>query len=244
MNFKTYDIYTDASINTDLKVSCSGSIVVDRTMDKIVSENYLIKQQATNNMGEAIGIFMGVRDAIGLLWTSPEPFIVNIFSDSRISLFGAREWISSWIMRQTEEGDLIGSVGVIANQEWFSSIYNDILSSGVKVKFFHQKGHVNTHFTRDVYKAEKLFKLSNGVSSNMAGTDQYTLARYNNMVDEHSRTNLNSYLSGGDLNMVPNTMMIGEQAVKFNCNPDLINKYKDQTKGGLNYPINSNFGGM
>ena len=78
----------------------------------------------------------------------------------------------------------------------------------------------------------------------MAGIDQYTLARYNNMVDEHSRTNLNSYLSGADLNMVPNTMMIGEQAVKFNCNPDLINKYKDQTKGGLNYPINSNFGGM
>lgn len=243
MNFKTYDIYTDASINTDLKVSCSGSIVVDRTMNKIESENYLIKHESTNNAGEAIGIFMGVKDAIMLLYTSTEPFIVNIFSDSRISLFGAREWISSWVANQNVNGDLIGSVGIIMNQEWFASIYNDVLSSGIKIKMFHQKGHINTNITGNVYKAEKLFKLSNGVSSHMAGTDQYTLAKYNSLVDGNSRNYLNSYLAGVDINCIPNTRLIGDQAIKFICDPDSMERYRQQIKGGLNYPINFTQGG-
>lgn len=243
MDFKTYDIFVDASINLDLKQSCSGSIVVDRSIGAIIKETYLVKDNATNNMGEAIAIFMGVRDAINLLYTSNMPFTVNIFSDSRISLFGCREWMKTWVRGQDKEGNLVGSVGVISNQEWFSAIYNDIITSGIKIKFFHVKGHVNTNSPKDLYKAQKLFKLSNKFSPVSIGMTNELLANYNNYVDEHSREILNRILDGEDINYIPNTYFIRDEFIYYYCKRNLITQYEANIHGGLNYPINFN-GGM
>ena len=48
-------------------------------------------------MCEIIALWRGVYRAIELLYTETLPFHVNIFSDSQISLFGMREWISTWV---------------------------------------------------------------------------------------------------------------------------------------------------
>lgn len=243
MDFKTYDIFVDASINVDLKESCSGSVVVDRSSGTIIKETYLVKDKATNNMGEAIAIFMGVRDAIGLLDVSDRPFTVNLFSDSQISLFGCREWMKTWVKGQDKEGNLVGSVGIISNQEWFSAIYNDIITSNIKIKFFHVKGHVNVNSPKDIYKAHRVFKSSNKISPASIGMTDEILAYYNNYVDEHSRDILNRILYGEDIYYIPNAYFIRDEFIYYYCKRNLINQYESQIHGGLNYPNNFN-GGM
>lgn len=238
MDFNIYDIYTDASINLDKKLGCSGAVVVDRKQNKIVDEIYALRSNATNNMSEIIAIWLAVYKAAGLKYSETIPFQVNIFSDSKISLFGLREWIFGWI--KNRKGDtLINSTGAVSNQEWFRDCFHTIIASNIKLKFFHQKGHVNENSIQSLYEAERTFRTSNIHSPHMIGTNSNILAIYNNYVDNTTRNHINTVLSGIDPRTIPNMAFIGDSygpIMQFEFKDSEIDYYKSLIAGGLNYP--------
>lgn len=243
MDFNIYDLYVDASINLDKKVGCAGMALVDRKRDQMLDSRYIVKENATNNMSEIIAIWMAIYRAIELLYTENLPFHVNIFSDSQISLFGMREWIPTWIKKR--QGDIIyNTAGPVYNQEWFLDSYHAILSSGLKLKFWHQKGHVDPNNPRSIFISDKTFRTSNVNSMHMIGTTPQILAKYNNYVDNTSRDILNAILAGQDIRQFPNALLmkISPMPMCYNLTNESIEIYESLIRGGLNYPIYFNGG--
>lgn len=236
MNFDIYDIYSDASIDPTTKMSCSGAITVNRRTNEIVDKVYLLIPNSTNNKGEIAAIWLGVNAAINLRLTSKNPYQVNILSDSQISLFGVRNWLLSWV-RGVREGNLMSSSGVVANQEWFVDIYRSIIMHGIKLKFFHVKGHVSCNTTRSVFEADKMFRNSNKISACDVGMSIQNIAYWNNMVDDESRTNLYLYLFN---KTIPPYTYLGGTIPMLNCNFTIPDRklYATNINGGLNYPLN------
>lgn len=241
MDFNIYDIYADASINLETKLGCAGIALVDRKKDLLIDERYFIKEHSTNNMCEIIAVWAGIYRAIELLFTETVAFHVNVFSDSQISLFGMREWISTWI--KNKRGDILFNNGPIANQEWFADAYHAILASGLKLKFFHQKGHVDANNPRSVFEADKSFRTSNTNSMHMIGTTPQVLARYNNLVDQNSRRIVVAITNGADINSFPNARIVPCIPTMYSFIDGEIDQYLTQIRGGLNYPKYFN-GGM
>lgn len=236
MNFNIYDIYTDASIDLQKKVGCAGALVVNRRTNEIKNEIFALRYNATNNLCEIIAIWLGIYQAIGLLNTELEPFHVNLFSDSQISLFGMREWIPGWIRNRKGEA-MISSSGVVANQEWFRDAYHAILGSGLKIKLFHQKGHVLTDNPKHLYIAEKTFRTSNVNSLHMIGMTAQTISNYNNMVDNDTRNIVHAVCDTGiDPRSIPNVLINYGPTMLFDFHDSEIDIYKSQIRGGLNYP--------
>lgn len=236
MEFNIYDIYVDASINLEQKLGCAGMALVDRKRDTMVDSRYLVKPNATNNMCEIIAIWMGIYRAIELLYFESLPFHVNIFSDSQISLFGMREWLPSWI-RKRNGNVLINSSGAVSNQIWYEDAYHAIISSGIKIKFFHQKGHVDENRQLSLFAAEKAFRTSNNMTPHMAGTSPAILAKYNNFVDTTSRDIIIGLLSGKNITEFPGARYMLEIPLRFDFIDSDISKYESQIHGGLNYPL-------
>lgn len=236
MNFNTFDIYTDASIDLTKKVGCAGALVVNRKTNEIINEIFALRYNATNNLCEIIAIWLGIYQAIGLLNTEHEAFHVNLFSDSQISLFGMREWIPGWIRNRKGEA-MISSSGVVANQEWFRDAYHAILGSGLKIKFFHQKGHVSTDSPKHLYIAEKTFRTSNINSLHMIGLSAQTISTYNNKVDNDTRQIVQAVCDMGmDPRTMNNVLLNYGPTMMFDFHDSEIEIYKSQIRGGLNYP--------
>lgn len=236
MNFNVFDIYTDASIDLQKKVGCAGALVVNRKTNEIKNEIFALRYNATNNLCEIIAIWLGIYQAIGLLNTEQEAFHVNLFSDSQISLFGMREWIPGWI--RNRKGDtMISSTGVVANQEWFRDAYHAILGSGLKIKLFHQKGHVDVNSPKSLYIAEKTFRTSNVNSLHMINITPQTISNYNNKVDEDTRSIVHAVCDMGiDPRTIHDVLLNYGPTMVFDLHESEIEIYKSQIRGGLNYP--------
>jgi len=237
LNFSIYDIYVDASIDLDKKLSCSGMVTVNRRTNEIVDQKYLLIPDSTNNKGEIAAIWLGVISAINIKQFETQPYIVNIFSDSQISLFGVRTWILNWV-RNYRNGLLYTASGPVSNQEWYRDIYHMIIMSGIKLKFFHIKGHVSVNNPKSVFEAETMFRRSNYVSPNNIGLTPQTISCYNNLVDDRSRRAIYSYLDSG---MLPDPSVTIGGTIPIILNEYTIQDrkvYSENIKGGLNYPIN------
>lgn len=242
MEFNTFDIYTDASIDLQKKVGCAGALVVNRKTNEIKNEIFALKTNATNNLCEIIAIWLGIYQGIALLNTEQEAFHVNLFSDSQISLFGMREWIPGWIRNRKGEA-MISSSGVVANQEWFRDSYHAILGSGLKIKMFHQKGHVDVNSPKSLYNAEKTFRTSNVNSLHMIGITPQVVSGYNNIVDNDTRNIVHAVCDQG-INpiTISNLLLNYGPTMLFDFHESEIEIYKSQIRGGLNYPRNFNGG--
>lgn len=245
------DIYTDASVDVGKKISCSGIIMVDRRRGKVISEQYLIKENATNNAGEIIAIWLAVNAAIQLFWLSPMPFEVNIYSDSQISLFGCRDWLVRWV-RCIKNGQMYSTSGnPVANQEWFEDIYHSVISSRLKLRFYHCKGHINPTNPRLLFRADKQFIRSNNTNCDNIGHSIWQVQYYNDLVDNQSRDNLARYKSSHYLNYKPlNEIfnweghygnpyvgLVTDIPMRFNFTMQEIEIYKQLIKGGYNNPL-------
>lgn len=240
MEFNIFDIYTDASIDLNRRVGCAGALVVNRKKDEIVNNVFGIKLNATNNMSEIIAIWLGIYQAINLLYTEQTPFHVNLFSDSQISLFGMREWIYGWI-KNRKGNSMIASSGVVANQEWFRDCYHAILASGIKMKLFHQKGHVNVDSSKSLFEADRMFRTSNINSLRMIGSTPQIISKYNNIVDNETRKIVQTITAGNDpyyyASCMRNVLVVGDCIpMEFEFGPNELEIYKSQISGGLNYP--------
>lgn len=235
MNCIILDIFTDASIDTTTKLACAGIIVVDRMSKQPINYNLYLDPNSTNNRAEVMAIEKAVAYAVGLFnQKAMQPFMVNIISDSMISIMGVREWMLSW--NATSENILLNSSGMeAANQSFFKNIFNMITLSGLKVKFYHQKGHVKES-PNSLFMSEQIFYRSNGISVENAGLTPKYLADFNNEIDQMTRDLIRKVQSNKPF-QYPEFLYYKESPMEFSRNQALIETYKSLIQGGINYPI-------
>lgn len=179
------EIYTDASIKkyeNGRAFGCAGAICPEYG-----KESYKILPDATNNKSEITAIYLGVILANEILISNPELLDrrVTIYSDSKISVYGLREWMPTWLDNRI--GGIIynNSGKPVKNQEVFLNILAYLTKYDLKITIRHQKGHVDVLDAKSMANANDVYRESNGYR-----LDSNTLTKiciYNNQVDETSR---------------------------------------------------------
>lgn len=154
------DIFTDASMwDQKNKSGCYGFITMYQ--GKEINSGVFIDNSTTSNRAEIKGVKMGIHEAIRLR-RSGYTGIINLFSDSQISIFGIRDYIFNWynngLVLINKSGD------EVKNQSEFIEIMTLIVQNNLAINFFHQKGHVNLDGS-SLSKAKYTFVKSN-LSSN------------------------------------------------------------------------------
>ena len=183
--FNAVNTYTDASIVTDRDgrfISCAGYITVFH--GEVIDSGTKIVYNTTNNYGEILAIYMGIQS---LLSFKEYDTFLNLFSDSKISIMGLREWIYGWLRNSgSNENFLVNSNGnLVSNQEIFCNIINYIVQNNTHLSLYHQKGHKDPSNVRDMEEVRKCFLQSNNVL--LSDDIIREICYYNNMVDRMTR---------------------------------------------------------
>lgn len=147
----------------------------------------------TNNFGEASAIRLGVLMALEALGYFDEGmcnfpiFRINLFSDSKINLFGLRDWIYSWLNNQDSNGVLMSSSGTpVANQNILMDTASLILNNNLRICLYHQAGHCTNEKT--MIEGKEVFFKSNGIG--LANIELLYICENNNIIDDFTRVNL------------------------------------------------------
>lgn len=170
------NIFCDASIMKleNETIGCPGSVVIGPSTD-IVDGSIQLLRQSSNNNAEITAILMALQQALKFRSDFP---IINIFSDSKISVYGLREWMFNWA-RSIKDGVLYSSSGEpVANQQIFLHIVRLVVSTNLNVNLYHQKGHVSD---RNLLPAKQLFLESNGIL--ISDDEAIYISKYNNYID-------------------------------------------------------------
>lgn len=138
----TLNIFTDSSVKTTEYGFDSVSAIVALLGDNKVLERVELNRNTTNNYGEMKAIYMGV-EAAEEINRYFNPKYINIFSDSRISVLGLKEWYKKWNVVDEEGYSLTGSGNRVANQSVIWSIIKFIIDHNLHLAIYHISGHVN-----------------------------------------------------------------------------------------------------
>lgn len=186
--FNAVNTYTDASITKDDMgnfISCAGYVTTFH--GDIIDSGTKIVYNTTNNYGEILAIYMGIQS---LLSFKDYDAFLNLFSDSRISVVGLKEWIYGWLKNMNPKTlMLINSSGLnVANQEIFCNIVNYIVQNNTHLSIYHQRGHQNPANVKDMEVVRKSFIETN----NTEITDDIIreICYYNDMVDRITKEKL------------------------------------------------------
>lgn len=198
------NIFCDASIDTDKKIACGGCYIVAQESEPYTSFSPLrykmyLQHNATNNSAEILAIWTGVTEAIKIRQQYPNA-IFRLFSDSKISLYGLRDWMKNWIKNSQRRGTdvLINSSGQeVANQQYFIDIYNLIVETGLKIELYHQRGHVGESGGVNLERARIQFIRANKVSPENLGLDIQFLSQCNSYIDNMTRSAIRQYIDHG-----------------------------------------------
>lgn len=188
MKGKELEICCDASIKEfeDKRTfGCAGSVCINTGQ-----EYYTLIPDTTNNRAELIAIYNSVVMAQRIITLNPNLYdSITIYSDSKNSVFGLREWMPNWLKKIDSNGILYRYDNKpVENQDLYTMIISYIVLNNLFIKFRHQKGHINYNKQKDLIKAAKIFKQSNGYDLVM--DDIYKISFYNALVDENSRCKL------------------------------------------------------
>lgn len=194
------NIFCDASIDTNKKIACGGCYIVmqDNEIHPIGYKMY-IQHNATNNSAEILAIWTGIAEAIRIRQSYPNA-IFRLFSDSKISLYGLRDWIKNWIKNSQVRGTdiLINSSGQeVANQQYFIDIFNVIVETGLHIEFYHQRGHVGESGGVNLERARTQFIKANKVSPENLGLGIEFISLCNHYIDSATRTAMRKYIDFG-----------------------------------------------
>lgn len=180
-------VFTDASIfkvNSDTYIGAPGFATVYN--HQIINSGVNIIYGATNNYSEIAAIHMGILE---LLRYNGKFKTLNLFSDSKISILGMRDWIFKWIDTTNHAGTIFNSSGmVVANQDIFLNTMKLIISNGLQVNLYHQRGHINYEKQSEVFRAMKDFDISNNFE--ISYDQAVEICRYNDFVDNNTRDTL------------------------------------------------------
>lgn len=177
------NIFCDASIRPrgKQKDGCYGAIAIHN--DTIIDEIYRICSDTTNNNAEIKAIRAGVILAAKY---RNQFAVINIFSDSQISILGIRDRYKTWICGK--DGLLYGYGDTpIKSQEIYIEINQIIKDNSLIINFWHQKGHVKNNF-KSLKEAEHVFIASNGLRQSVDINLIRYISDYNNEVDQKSRS--------------------------------------------------------
>ena len=179
------NIFCDASIKkTTLGTyGCPGSIAVDTTGSSVDYESTILVD-STNNESEIYAILLATRQAIKY----KDRFArINIFSDSRISVCGMRDWMLNWIRRAN--GDtLMSTSGVVANQQLFLQVLTLIMNNLDSYRLFHVDGHMNPNNPKHIFTFMRDFEKFNGIK--IGPLEAQYLCTYNNLIDKETGDDL------------------------------------------------------
>lgn len=191
-DMNTINIFTDASLcKLDfVTYVCAGAIAIQGgNTNNVLCDDYRV-MVGTNNAGEATGILLATHLVYWLRQYYPN-MTFNVFSDSKIALFGIRDWSNAWLNKALSQPnrDFINAEGKpVANQEIYKKIMYFMSFYHLPINFYHIKGHVNN--TKDLQQLIHLFKASNGISINKRVA--HTIAYMNNVIDNITRKKLHS----------------------------------------------------
>ena len=180
------EICTDASMKTFQEsgriFTCSGAICINN-----MQERYTVTADSTNNRGELLGVYLGIKLAEEILLSEPGRYSrVNLYSDSQFSIFGLRDWMAKWITTMDKNGVIYGSNGTpVKNQELFMMIITYCVTHNLVIHFYNQKGHVNNNSSKQLANANAQFKTANGFY--LKPEDIFKISFYNDIVDKNSR---------------------------------------------------------
>ena len=151
------NIFTDASIkrirNENSFIGCPGIIAYLGNQE--VYKRIEMIQFSTNNESEIRAIQMAIEFVYEYIPMHPYIKRINIFSDSKISVYGLREWYKNWF-KNVKDGELYGSSGKVKNQKYFIYIIKAIEQLGFPINIYHLRGHMANkpawEFTKSFYK--------------------------------------------------------------------------------------------
>lgn len=227
LNSNTLFIFTDASVtkygrHQEEYISCSGAVACVWTGNtyQIIDQNFVINRCSTNNNGEIKAIYYGLLLALKYKNCFNE---IDLFSDSKISIYGLREWIESWV--EKSKGDqLLGSSNLpVSNQQEILACIYTIMTNNLHVNLYHQKGHCTQ---RVMSTALKTFKSTNFIDEFISNTFMYFISDMNDYVDKTSRNTLNEYISG----LSGPAMQKPDELAQFKYNPFNVQAYLEMVK--------------
>ena len=186
------NIFTDASITQLVNgntAGCYGAIVTNN--GRIIDKEYKVCTDSTSNNSEIKAIRLGVNLAIKWRNSVNFPIVINLFSDSQISILGVRDRIFNWNIKKD---NLVGcGNSPIKNQSVFIEIINLIVKTNLIINFYHQKAHVRINNYEELNNAIHVFISSNYVREEIDPEFIKYISTMNNMVDRVSRRTLNRY---------------------------------------------------
>lgn len=192
---KTLNIFCDASIKKmpdGETISCPGAIAVvtgENGFQDIIEDKFDCLRFSTNNRGELTAILLALQLANKY---KDNFYTINIFSDSKISVCGLRDWIFGWVKKVDKEGYMISSSGErVMNQDIIIHIISYVVNNNIKFNLYHCKGHVNE--SGGPTNAVKVFNTSNRV--NVWNMNMVKLmAQFNDKIDVLTGKVLDTYV--------------------------------------------------
>ena len=224
----TLNIFTDASMLTKSAIASAGAHFYSGT--NLIGEFIQNIPQATVNIGELMGVWFGLRQALEYAKTGAFS-VINLFSDSQITIFGLRNWIYNWV-RDEEQGHLHGyGKKQVQNETYFIHLVNFILGNNLKVNLYHVRGHLDGTGFKESREFKENFIYANRIHYRVDDTVINFLIKGNSLIDNRTRDKLSDVSLTTTYNTSSETIRI------FNWH-DLIqsfdmDKYKQLT-GGYN----------
>lgn len=218
------NLFCDASINTDKKVACGGCYITcqDNMGVHEIGKRLIIQHNATNNSSEILAIWAGVVEALKLREIYPGA-IFRLFSDSKISLYGLRDWLKNWVANIRPDGTLISSSGEpVMNQQRFIDIFNLIVENNLRIEFYHQRGHVNDGRV-SLDRARVQFIKANKVPPEGLGLNINYICDCNSMIDNLTREAMKAYLFQGIL--LEGAEVEGINPMEFTIRKNMLHQY-------------------
>lgn len=218
------NLFCDASIDIDKKIACGGCYITMQDNNNNLKElgyKMLIQKNATNNSSEIMAIHVGVSEALRLRHQYPDA-VFRLFSDSKISLYGLRDWMKNWV-RNMRNGVLIASNGKpVMNQQRFIDIYHMIVATGLHIELYHQRGHVLDGKVSEE-KARIQFIRANKVTPEGLGLNMTYLCECNYNIDKLTRIALAQYIN--NRGFYPGTSMDNPSPFIFMMQPGKLDQY-------------------
>lgn len=180
------NVFTDASVkhskDRTYTVGCPGfTIFKGRQMILPVQSQYI--PDSTNNESEIIAILNALYYILCNRIYFSDITEINIFSDSKISIYGLREWYNTW-RKNIRDGIMLNSSGKpVANGRFFIEAIGIIDALNIKVNLYHCNGHINIFDKKSVDKFIKTFYKENRCVRELTKLERDFIIDGNTLVD-------------------------------------------------------------
>lgn len=178
----------------------SSGVMIYRERSLVFSGNMILKE-STNNIGELLALYLGIKKGIELKreinehYSTSKPSIkyINIFSDSAYSVNCVTEWFKNWIFTRNNQMQFIGTNGKpVKNQELIESIIRLVLQYEEKINLIKVRGHQDPNKEESVELVSKYLETANDIFKRQVGVNNFynptkevvrDIIRKNNAVD-------------------------------------------------------------